>query len=75
MSSIFYNENAYNLADLYLSKSFEEVHQPWLEYLQTVLNMPDSRILDIGAEAGRESKRMAELAERHGVKSFLLPKS
>jgi SAM-dependent methyltransferase len=61
LSSTFYNKNAANLADLYLSKSFDQVHSTWLEFLSPVLNKPDARILDIGAGAGRDSKRMAEL--------------
>jgi 2-polyprenyl-3-methyl-5-hydroxy-6-metoxy-1,4-benzoquinol methylase len=61
LSSKFYNKNASNLADLYLSKSFDQVHSIWSEYLQAVLDKPDARILDIGAGAGRDSKRMAEL--------------
>jgi 2-polyprenyl-3-methyl-5-hydroxy-6-metoxy-1,4-benzoquinol methylase len=54
LSSTFYNKNAANLADLYLSKSFDQVHSIWSEYLQAVLDKPDARILDIGAGAGKK---------------------
>lgn len=60
MLSNFYNKNANDLSDLYLSKTFEEVHQAWLEYLSPVFNKPDARILDLGAGAGRDSKYFAE---------------
>ncbi len=53
MPASFYNKNAQQLADMYLSKSFEEVHQAWLDHLPAVLNKTDARILDLGAGAGR----------------------
>jgi hypothetical protein len=56
LSSTFYNKNAANLADLYLSKSFDQVHSTWLEFLSPVLNGDNARILDLGAGAGRDSK-------------------
>lgn len=60
MSVNFYNNNAEQLAEMYLSKPFEEIHVSWLEYLVPVLNKPNARILDLGAGAGRDSKYMAE---------------
>ncbi len=42
MPASFYNKNAQQLADMYLSKSFEEVHQAWLDYLPAVLNKTDA---------------------------------
>ena len=67
MSTNFYNQNAPELADMYLSKTFEEVHQPWLEFLTPILNKPDTRILDLGAGAGRDSKYLAEKGAKNNV--------
>jgi SAM-dependent methyltransferase len=60
MSENYYNKNANQLAKMYLSKTFEQVHQNWLEYLTPVLNKSDARILDLGAGSGRDSKYLAE---------------
>jgi len=59
MSASYYNKNAHQLAEMYLSKTFEQVHQAWLEYLPPVLNKTDARILDLGAGAGRDCKYLA----------------
>ncbi len=67
MSESFYNKNAEKLAELYLSKTFEQVHQSWLSYLTPVLNKKDARILDLGAGAGRDSKYMAEQGASNNV--------
>ncbi|MEI6896591.1 MAG: class I SAM-dependent methyltransferase [Psychromonas sp.] len=67
MSTNFYNENANQLSELYLSKSFEEVHAPWLEYLIPLLNKADTRILDIGAGAGRDSQYIAKQGANHNI--------
>ena len=67
MPESFYNKNADYLAKLYLSKSFEQVHQPWLEYLTPILNKPDARILDLGAGAGRDSKYMAQQGANNNI--------
>lgn len=67
MSESFYNKNAEQLAELYLSKTFEQVHQSWLSYLTPVLNTKDARILDLGAGAGRDSKYMAEQGAKNNV--------
>ena len=67
MSESFYNKNAEKLAELYLSKTFEQVHQSWLNYLTPVLNKKDARILDLGAGAGRDSKYMAEQGASNNV--------
>ena len=67
MSESFYNKNAEQLAELYLSKTFEQVHQSWLHYLTPVLNKKDARILDLGAGAGRDSKYMAEQGASNNV--------
>ena len=67
MPESFYNKNAEELAKLYLSKSFEQVHQPWLEYLTPILNKPDARILDLGAGAGRDSKYLAEKGAENNI--------
>lgn len=47
MSSKLYNENANKLAEQYLSKSFEQVHQSWSEFMPSVIKNPQARILDI----------------------------
>ena len=60
MSANFYNNNAFKLANMYLSKTFAQVHSSWLEYLLPILDKSDARILDLGAGAGRDSKYMAE---------------
>lgn len=62
MSPNFYNENAKNVARQYLSKSFEEVHQSWSQLLPPIIENPNSRILDLGAGSGRDTKYLAELA-------------
>jgi len=67
VSENFYNKNANQLAELYLSKTFEQVHQPWLEYLTPVLNKLDARILDIGAGAGRDSKYIAQQGAANNI--------
>ena len=59
----FYNENACNLAQQYLSKSFEEVHQSWAEFLPSIISNPNARILDLGAGSGRDAKYLADLAQ------------
>lgn len=67
MPESFYNKNAEELAKLYLSKSFEQVHEAWLEYLTPILNKPDARILDLGAGAGRDSKYLAEKGAENNI--------
>jgi SAM-dependent methyltransferase len=64
----FYNDNASELAQQYLSKTFEEVHQSWSQFLPAIINNPNARILDLGAGAGRDAKYLAQLAEKqHGA--------
>jgi len=64
----FYNDNASELAQQYLSKSFEEIHQSWSACLPSIINNPNARILDLGAGAGRDAKYLAQLAEKqHGA--------
>ncbi|WP_409439576.1 class I SAM-dependent methyltransferase [Psychromonas sp. GE-S-Ul-11] len=60
MTANFYNKNANKLAEMYLSKTFEEVHASWLSYLTPILNKKEARILDIGAGAGLDSKYFAQ---------------
>ncbi|QFU22851.1 class I SAM-dependent methyltransferase [Shewanella eurypsychrophilus] len=38
LNNSFYNTNAEDLAEQYLSKSFEEVHASWLSHLKSILN-------------------------------------
>lgn len=59
-SAQFYHQHAAPLAQQYLSKIFEEVHQSWRHFLTPLLAKPNARILDIGAGAGRDSKYLAE---------------
>ena len=66
----FYNDNADELAKQYLSKTFDEVHQSWSQFLPIVIANPNARILDLGAGAGRDAKHIAELAaSTHGDKN------
>jgi len=60
----FYNENAKALAQQYLLKSFEEVHQCWSQFLPSIIENPNARILDLGAGSGRDAKHFAELAAK-----------
>ncbi|TWX57626.1 methyltransferase domain-containing protein [Colwellia hornerae] len=62
MAPQFYNDNANELAQQYLSKSFEEVHQSWSEFLPGIIKNPHARILDLGAGSGRDAKYIAQLA-------------
>ena len=64
MTPQFYNENAKDLAKQYLSKSFEEVHQSWSQFLPVIFKNSNARILDLGAGSGRDAKYFAELAEK-----------
>jgi len=66
-SANFYNQNAHQLADSYLSKTFEQVHESWFSYLSPILNTPNARILDLGAGAGRDSKYLAEQGAKNHV--------
>jgi hypothetical protein len=50
LSAQFYNENADALAQQYLSKSFEEVHQSWAHLLPSIIENPNARILDMLTE-------------------------
>ena len=67
MTPQFYNENAKELANQYLSTSFEAVHKSWLQFLPTIINNPIARILDIGAGSGRDAKFIAQLAVKTHV--------
>jgi SAM-dependent methyltransferase len=60
----FYNDNAIELAQQYLSKSFDEVHQSWSQFLPSIIENPNARILDLGAGSGRDAKHFAELAAK-----------
>jgi SAM-dependent methyltransferase len=70
LSPNFYNASAITLAQQYLSKSFEEVHQSWAHLLPAITENPNARILDLGAGAGRDAKYLATFAiEKHGTKN------
>ena len=64
MTPQFYNDNATELAQQYLSKSFDEVHQSWSQFLPSIIENPNARILDLGAGSGRDAKHFAELAAK-----------
>jgi SAM-dependent methyltransferase len=64
LSPNFYNENAKELSQQYLSKSFDEVHESWSQLLPSIIENPNARILDLGAGSGRDSKHFAELAAK-----------
>ncbi len=70
MTLQFYNDNATELAQQYLSKSFDEVHQSWSQFLPSIIENPNARILDLGAGSGRDAKHLAELAAKtHNTKN------
>ena len=58
----FYNDNADELAQQYLSKPFDDIHKSWNQFLPAIMNNPDARILELGAGAGRDAKHFAQLA-------------
>jgi len=60
----FYNENAKELSQQYLSKTFDEVHKSWSQFLPSIIENSNARILDLGAGSGRDSKHLAELAAK-----------
>lgn len=47
-----------------MSKSFEEVHESWSQFLPSIIENPNARILDLGAGSGRDAKYIAELATK-----------
>jgi len=66
----FYNDNATELAQQYLSKTFDEVHQSWSQFLPSIIENQNARILDLGAGSGRDAKYLAELAAKtHSTKN------
>ncbi|MEI6894447.1 MAG: class I SAM-dependent methyltransferase [Colwellia sp.] len=70
MPAKFYNEHANELAQQYLSKTFEQVHQSWCQFLPAIIKNPNARLLDIGAGSGRDAKHIAQLAaQTHGNKN------
>ncbi|TMM47026.1 class I SAM-dependent methyltransferase [Colwellia ponticola] len=68
MPATFYNQHANELAEQYLSKTFEQVHQSWSHLVEPMIEKPQARILDLGAGSGRDAKYLAELAvSKHGA--------
>lgn len=67
MPHSFYNQHADKLAQQYLSKSFEDVHQSWFNLLDPVLSKQSARILDIGAGAGRDSHYLATHGQENDI--------
>ncbi|MGJ8691448.1 MAG: hypothetical protein ACSHW0_03110 [Thalassotalea sp.] len=64
MTPQFYNTNALELSQQYLSKSFEQVHKSWSHFLPAIFNNPHARILDLGAGAGRDAKYFTAPVEK-----------
>ncbi|MEP0065728.1 class I SAM-dependent methyltransferase [Paraglaciecola sp.] len=62
MSSEYYTKQVKSVSEQYLSLSFEDVHASWLHHLPAIWKKSNLAILDVGAGAGRDVKRMAELA-------------
>ena len=60
----FYSENAKELSQQYLSKSFDEVHKSWSQFIPSIIENSNARILDLGAGSGRDAKYLAELAAK-----------
>ncbi len=60
----FYNDNAQNLAQQYLSKPFDDIHQSWAHLVPHIMDKANARILDLGAGAGRDAKYFAQLAQQ-----------
>ena len=58
----FYNDNAQNLAQQYLCKPFDDIHQSWAHLVPHIMDKANARILDLGAGAGRDAKYFAQLA-------------
>ncbi|MAI38401.1 methyltransferase domain-containing protein [Alteromonas sp.] len=57
-------------AKQYLSKSFDEVHQSWCQFLPSIIENTNARILDLGAGSGRDAKYLATLAAKtHSTKN------
>ncbi|PSW09971.1 methyltransferase domain-containing protein [Photobacterium sanctipauli] len=52
----FYNDNAQQMADSYLSLSFEHVHASWKAYWPVATEGEQAQVLDIGAGSGRDAK-------------------
>lgn len=64
MLNNFYDNNAAALAKQYLSISFEQAHKSWSQFLPSIIENPQARILDLGAGSGRDAKYLAELAAK-----------
>lgn len=67
MHTNFYDNNAEQLANQYLSTSFETVHEAWIDFLPAILSKQNARILDLGAGAGRDSRYLAEQGAERDV--------
>ncbi len=69
MSDKYYNDRVDELAQQYLSLSFDEVHGHWAHHLHAMLEKPNAAILDVGAGAGRDVSHIARLANDDSGKS------
>jgi SAM-dependent methyltransferase len=61
VSVVYYHDKADALAELYLSLAFEDVHQPWSDYLTELNALEKLHILDVGAGSGRDARYLAKL--------------
>jgi ubiquinone/menaquinone biosynthesis C-methylase UbiE len=69
MSDNYYNDNVEEVAQQYLSLSFDEVHGHWAHHLEAILKKPNASILDVGAGAGRDVSHIASLAAKRSAQS------
>jgi SAM-dependent methyltransferase len=67
MSDDYYNDKVEELAQQYLSLSFDEVHGHWAHHLNAILEKPQASILDVGAGVGRDVSHIATLAAKHAA--------
>jgi 2-polyprenyl-3-methyl-5-hydroxy-6-metoxy-1,4-benzoquinol methylase len=67
MSDNYYNDRVEELAQQYLSLSFDKVHGHWAHHLSATLKKPNASILDIGAGVGRDVSHIATLAGKNAT--------
>jgi hypothetical protein len=56
MTHQFYNDNATELAQKYLSQSFDVVNQSWSQLILSVIKNANALSLDLGTGSGRVAK-------------------
>jgi len=65
LSNNYYNDRVEELAQQYLSLSFDDVHHNWAHHLPSIFKKPSSTILDVGAGAGRDASHIAKMANQY----------